>query len=187
MNEQLILEQLQKLNENMNQGFQSIREEMGTLGKRMDSMENRVQGLENRIQGLENRVQSIEDRMQSMEDRMQSMESSIQRLDAKIDHVEKNMIARQEQFEEHMLAEFQNVLRTIDAKFLEYDKKLEEAIHEVKVYMEVAVGNRVTALFDGYEIEHSHRVTLERNTGWLKRQVEEIQTRLAVLEDKHSA
>lgn len=171
MNEQLILEQLQKLNENMNQGFLDIKEEMGALEKRVNG----------RIDAVELRIDTVEQRLN---ERIDTVE---QRLNERIDTVEQGMIARQEQFEEHMLAEFRNVIQTVDAKFAESDEKLAEAIHEVKVYMEVAVGNRVTALFDGYEIEHSHRVTLERNTNWLKRQMEEIQTRLAVLENKHPA
>ena len=67
------------------------------------------------------------------------------------------------------------------------DRKLAESTHDVKVYMELAVGNRVTALYEGYEIEHSHRVSLERDSRWLAKQLEDIQVRLAVLEKKETA
>ena len=86
-----------------------------------------------------------------------------------------------------MQAEFQKVLDTMDAKFAGQDQKLAESTHDVKVYMELAVGNRVTALYEGYEIEHSHRVSLERDSRWLAKQLEDIQVRLAVLEKKETA
>lgn len=115
------------------------------------------------------------------------MEALEQRMTEKIEAVEQRMTERQSQFEAHMQAEFQKVLDTMDAKFAGQDRKLAESTHDVKVYMELAVGNRVTALYEGYEIEHSHRVSLERDSRWLAKQLEDIQVRLAVLEKKETA
>ncbi len=153
MNEQMILDQLQKLNDNVTKGFQAVDEKMEALEQRMAE-----------------KIDDVERRMTE-----------------KIEGVEQRMTERQSQFEEHMQEEFQKVLDTMDAKFAEQDRKLAESIHDVKVYMELAVGNRVTALYEGYEIEHSHRVSLERNARWVEKQLEDIQVRLAVLEKKATA
>lgn len=131
---------------------------------------------------------ALNERIDGVEQRMtEKIDGVEQRMTEKIDGVEQRMTQRQDQFEEAMLEEFRKMTDTIDEKFLESDRKLAEAIHEVKVYMELAVGKRVSALYEGYEIEHAHRVDLENTTKWMKRQLETIRNRLDVLEEKHSA
>ncbi len=164
MNEQMILEQLQLLNANMTKGFQAVDAKMEALEQRMTE-----------------KIEAVEQRM------MERIDDVEQRMSEKIEAVEQRMTERQSQFEAHMQAEFQKVLDTMDAKFAGQDQKLAESTHDVKVYMELAVGNRVTALYEGYEIEHSHRVSLERDSRWLAKQLEDIQVRLAVLEKKETA
>lgn len=175
MNEQMILEQLQLLNANMTKGFQAVDAKMEALEQRMTE---KIEAVEQRM------MERIDDVEQRMIERINDVE---QRMTEKIEAVEQRMTERQSQFEAHMQAEFQKVLDTMDAKFAGQDRKLAESTHDVKVYMELAVGNRVTALYEGYEIEHSHRVSLERDSRWLAKQLEDIQVRLAVLEKKETA
>ena len=175
MNEQMILEQLQLLNANMTKGFQTVDAKMEALEQRMTE---KIEAVEQRM------MERIDDVEQRMIERINDVE---QRMTEKIEAVEQRMTERQSQFEAHMQAEFQKVLDTMDAKFSGQDRKLAESTHDVKVYMELAVGNRVTALYEGYEIEHSHRVSLERDSRWLAKQLEDIQVRLAVLEKKETA
>lgn len=175
MNEQMILEQLQLLNANMTKGFQAVDAKMEALEQRMTE---KIEAVEQRM------MERIDDVEQRMIERINDVE---QRMTEKIEAVEQRMTERQSQFEAHMQAEFQKVLDTMDAKFAGQDRKLAESTHDIKVYIELAVGNRVTALYEGYEIEHSHRVSLERDSRWLAKQLEDIQVRLAVLEKKETA
>lgn len=149
---------------------QEILQQFERMNSRMDQMSDRMELMLKSITALNDKIDSVE-----------------QRMTEKIDSVEQRMADRQDRFEEHMMEEFRKVLDTMDAKFVQQDQKIAESIHEVKVYMELAVGNRVTSLYEGYEIEHSHRVGLERDTKWMERRLDDIQTRLAILESKETA
>ncbi len=147
----------------------------------MNQLESMKEAMLNGFAALTEKIDSVEQRM------TEKIDSVEQRMTEKIDGVEQRMTDRQNQFEEHMLEEFRKVMETMDARFSQQDQKLAESIHEVKVYMELAVGNRVSALYEGYEIEHSHRVGLERDSRWMQRQLEDIRTRLSLLENKETA
>lgn len=147
----------------------------------MNQLESMKEAMLNGFAALTEKIDSVEQRMTEKIDDVE------QRMTEKIDGVEQRMTDRQNQFEEHMLEEFRKVMETMDARFSQQDQKLAESIHEVKVYMELAVGNRVSALYEGYEIEHSHRVGLERDSRWMQRQLEDIRTRLSLLENKETA
>ncbi len=147
----------------------------------MNQLESMKEAMLNGFAALTEKIDSVEQRMTEKIDGVE------QRMTEKIDGVEQRMTDRQNQFEEHMLEEFRKVMETMDARFSQQDQKLAESIHEVKVYMELAVGNRVSALYEGYEIEHSHRVGLERDSRWMQRQLEDIRTRLSLLENKETA
>ncbi len=147
----------------------------------MNQLESMKEAMLNGFAALTEKIDSVEQRM------TEKIDSVEQRMTEKIDGVEQRMTDRQNQFEEHMLEEFRKVMETMDARFSQQDQKLAESIHEVKVYMELAVGNRVSALYEGYEIEHSHRAGLERDSRWMQRQLEDIRTRLSLLENKETA
>ena len=164
MTDQEMMNQLESMKEAMLNGFAALTEKIDSVEQRMTE----------KIDGVEQR----------MTEKIDGVE---QRMTEKIDGVEQRMTDRQNQFEEHMLEEFRKVMETMDARFSQQDQKLAESIHEVKVYMELAVGNRVSALYEGYEIEHSHRVGLERDSRWMQRQLEDIRTRLSLLENKETA
>lgn len=64
---------------------------------------------------------------------------------------------------------------------------LADTEHRMKVYIENDVGKRIDSLFDGYKLTHEKQWELERETEKLKEQVNDLQTRLALIEKKISA
>ena len=172
---------------------QEILEQFETINNRIDQMANRMDSMQElilkSISALNGKIDSVEqsmtEKIDGVEQRMTEKINGVeQNMTEKIDGVEQRMTARQEAFEEHMLEEFHKQNETLDAKFHQIEEELQRSVHETKVYVELAVGKRITALFDGYELEHSHRVGLEQDALRIQRIMEDIQTRLAVLESK---
>lgn len=64
---------------------------------------------------------------------------------------------------------------------------LEESEHRMKVYMELEIGKRIDALFDGYKLTHEKQWELEHKTERMEEQINDLQARLSALEKKLSA
>ena len=79
-----------------------------------------------------------------------------------------------------MLEQFQILTDTVA-------KMIDDSERRMKVYMENQVGKRIDSLFDGYKLAHEKQWELERETEKLKEQVNDLQTRLTMLEKKISA
>lgn len=79
-----------------------------------------------------------------------------------------------------MLEQFQMVIDSVQ-------NMIQDSEHRMKVYLETEVGKRIDTLFDGYKLTHEKQWELERETERLKKQVDDLQTRLTALEKKVSA
>ncbi len=63
-------------------------------------------------------------------------------------------------------------------------KMLDEQTRKIELKIENDVTKRIDALFDGYKLTHEKQWELERETAALKAQVDDLQIRLAALENK---
>lgn len=85
-----------------------------------------------------------------------------------------------EELMEQMIAVMQQQTDTIV-------EMVDQKIRDVKVFIENDIGKRIDTLFDGYKLAHEKQWELEHVTEKLKEQVNDLQTRLAILEKKVSA
>ncbi len=79
-----------------------------------------------------------------------------------------------------MLEQFQMVVNSVQ-------NMIEHSEHRMKIYLETEVSKRIDSLFDGYKLTHEKQWELEKETERLKKQVDDLQTRLTALEKKVSA
>lgn len=83
----------------------------------------------------------------------------------------------------------------IDAKIQEsetrmknfVDTKIQESETRLNIKIENDITKRIDTLFDGYKLNHEKQWELERKTEKLESQIDDLQTRLALLEKKISA
>ncbi len=64
------------------------------------------------------------------------------------------------------------------------EKRLDDHTRRIELKIENDVTNRINALFDGYKLCHEKQWELERQQETLQRQIDDIQVRLAVLENR---
>lgn len=62
--------------------------------------------------------------------------------------------------------------------------EIQESETRTKVYIENEVVGELHSLFDGYRLTHEKQWEMDKETERLKRKVEDLQTRLEVLESK---
>lgn len=67
---------------------------------------------------------------------------------------------------------------------LQIAEMMERQTTEIKIFIENQVTKRVDSLFDGYKLTHEKQWELERRTETLQNQLEDMQARLAALENK---
>ncbi len=67
------------------------------------------------------------------------------------------------------------------------NQKIEESETRTRVFIENEVTKRIDTLFDGYKLTHEKQWELERETENLKRQMDDLQSRLAAIEAKLTA
>ena len=65
--------------------------------------------------------------------------------------------------------------------------KIKESEARINIKIENEVCKRIDSLFDGYKLTHEKQWELERETQFLKEQIQELQTRLTLIEKKISA
>jgi len=185
---EMIMEQLQSLRKSMEKGFQSVNHRIDGLDQRMDGLDQRIDGLDQKIDGVEqsltNRIDDLDRKIDGVE---QSLTNRIDDLDRKTNDVEQRMVKRQTEFQNQVMAELQKQTDTLNDKILETDEHLCDVEHQIKVYMENAVGKRVDVLLEGYEFNRDHIAEIKSNEKHLQRQLDELQVRMAVLEKKVSA
>lgn len=96
--------------------------------------------------------------------------------------------------DKEMLEQFQMLMEGMAQMENRLNQKIEEVRTEVqesetrtKVFIENEVAKRIDTLFDGYKLTHEKQWELERETENLKRQVNDLQSRLAAIEAKLTA
>lgn len=74
----------------------------------------------------------------------------------------------------------------MDEKFLlsQMSDMMEQHTQRIELKIENEVTKRIEGLFDGYKLTHDKQYELERQIETLKGQLNDLQTRLAVLEMK---
>ena len=76
----------------------------------------------------------------------------------------------------------------IDPEILEQFKMISDSITaseiRTKIFIENEVTKRIDSLFDGYKLTHEKQWELEHKTSTLQQQIEDLQARLAKLENK---
>ena len=90
-----------------------------------------------------------------------------------------------------ILSGMEGLEERINAKIKESETRLNAKIKESEARINIKIENevckRIDSLFDGYKLTHEKQWELERETQALKEQVEELQTRLSLIEKKISA
>ena len=96
--------------------------------------------------------------------------------------------------DKEMLEQFQMLMEGMAQMENRMNQKIEEVRTEVqesetrtKVFIENEVAKRIDTLFDGYKLTHEKQWELERETENLKRQMDDLQSRLAAIEAKLTA
>lgn len=142
----------------------------------LKKIENRIDGIQGQMDSMQEKIDGMQGQMDSMQEKMDGMQGQINGLDNKF-----------ESFKSDMLNELQKQTDTLNEKSAEIDRHLHETEHNLKVYMENAVGSRVTALMEGFEINRDNIARNMRFNRRLQEQVDDLSTRVAVLESKTSA
>ncbi len=93
--------------------------------------------------------------------------------------------------DKEMLEQFQLLFSAIEEVKTEVQEseahmnlKIQESETRMKVFVENEVTKRIDTLFDGYKLTHEKQWELEHETENLKRQVDDLQSRLAAIEKK---
>ena len=61
---------------------------------------------------------------------------------------------------------------------------MEEPTRKIELKIENDVTKRIDALFDGYKLTHEKQWELERQTELMQRQIQDLQSRIAALENR---
>lgn len=75
---------------------------------------------------------------------------------------------------------------TLRSQFEELNEGMNQLKQELKVYMELAVGKRITTLFDQHAQAQERAAEQRLNEQHTRRLLDEIQARLAALENRRS-
>ncbi len=96
--------------------------------------------------------------------------------------------------DKEMLEQFQMLMQgmvqmenRLNQKIQEVRTEVQESETRTKVFIENEVTKRIDTLFDGYKLTHEKQWELERETENLKRQMDDLQSRLAAIEAKLTA
>lgn len=161
--------QLESLSQRMDQ-MQEL------MVKSFDALHQRAEGIKEELHQdidiLATRVGVVEARMSGFEQRLEAMEQ--------------RMAERQGGLERNMLDEFQKQTEALDAKITEAEHRFDEAVLNGKMYLELTMGKRISTLFEGCEMGRSHQAELERGIDRMYRLVEDLQARLAALENSET-
>lgn len=93
--------------------------------------------------------------------------------------------------DKEMLEQFQFIMQGItdmenrlSKRIDDVEIKIQDSETRTRVFIENEVSKRIDTLFDGYKLTHEKQWELERQTAVMKTQIEDLQARLAALENK---
>ncbi len=86
--------------------------------------------------------------------------------------------------DKELLEQFQIVIQGMADMEKRMNQRLDDAETRTRVFIENEVSKRIDSLFDGYKLTHEKQWELERETEALKAQVDDLQARLSILENK---
>ena len=79
-----------------------------------------------------------------------------------------------------MLEQFQIIIQGM----ADIRQEIKESETRTRIFIENQVSKRIDSLFDGYKLVHEKQWELERQTEAMKAQIDDLQARLAALENK---
>ena len=86
--------------------------------------------------------------------------------------------------EKEMLEQFQLIMQGMADMETRLEQKIKDSESRTQIYIENQVSKRIDSLFDGYKLTHEKQWELERETEALKAKTDELQARIAALENK---
>ena len=86
--------------------------------------------------------------------------------------------------DKELLEQFQIVIQGMADMEKRMNQRLDETETRTRIFIENEVSKRIDSLFDGYKLTHEKQWELERETEALKAQVDDLQARLSILENK---
>ncbi len=78
----------------------------------------------------------------------------------------------------------EQIVAMMERQTTDLNQRIEESETRMKVFIENTVTKRIDTLFDGYKLAHEKQWELEHKTEALQAQMENLETRLAALENK---
>lgn len=82
--------------------------------------------------------------------------------------------------DKEMLEQFQIIIQGM----ADIRQEIKESETRTRIFIENQVSKRIDSLFDGYKLVHEKQWELERQTEAMKAQIDDLQARLAALENK---
>ena len=76
------------------------------------------------------------------------------------------------------------IAELLEQQTQEFNHKLEQRTKKIELAIENQVSKRIDALFDGYKLTHEKQWELERKANMLEAQIDDLKTRLSILESK---
>lgn len=90
--------------------------------------------------------------------------------------------------DKEFLEQFQMMIKGMGDMEARLNQKIEHAVSEsearTRVYIENEVGRRIDSLFDGYKLAYKKQWELEHRADAMQKQIDELQVRLAALENR---
>lgn len=82
---------------------------------------------------------------------------------------------------------FQAILSGMEGMEKRLESKIQESETRINIKIENEICKRIDSLFDGYKLAHEKQWELEHETEKMKAQINDLQIRLAALEQKVTA
>lgn len=105
------------------------------------------------------------------------LEGHTQRIEEMVDIRVRNM-------EDMVDSRTRHLEEMVDNHMLHMEQMLENHTQRIELKIEQDVTKRIEALFDGYKLTHEKQFELERDFAAMKSLVEDLQTRIAALENR---
>lgn len=132
-------------------------------------------------------TEMILEQIKNIQEAMGRMQENMENMQENMENMQESMEKKIDDFKSEMLDEFQKQNETLDEKSAEIDRHLRDTEHNLKIYMENAVDKRMTALREGREIDQEYIDRNMRTGRHNSERIDDLETRVAVLESKTSA
>ena len=86
--------------------------------------------------------------------------------------------------DKELLEQFQMIVKGIGDMESRLKEEIAAAESRTRIYIENEVGRRIDSLYDGYKLAHEKQWELEHRADALQRQIDELQVRLAAIENR---